>query len=102
MAQSEKAKVEAAIRFVASTLGSQAAIAKVFSPPIRQQSVYSWLRDGCVPPDRVMAICKSVDRRVKPHELNPRFFSPEFIDFIISEYSRFQKVEKTEQDRKAA
>jgi DNA-binding transcriptional regulator YdaS (Cro superfamily) len=92
MAQSDKAKVEAAIRFVASTLGSQSAIARLFNPPIRQQSVYSWLRDGSVPADRVMRICKAVNRRVKPHELNPSFYNPEFVDFILSEYGRFQPV----------
>lgn len=92
------------ILFAINQIGSQTAVARAFNPRLRQQSVNSWLRFGFVPVERVIPLCKLADRRVKPHELNPYFFTKEVIDYILQEYGNvsteaiFSKQAKTELD----
>lgn len=53
--------------------GSQARLAMLIGPPVKQQHVSLWLRTR-LSADYVIAVARAVDFRVTPHELRPDMY----------------------------
>lgn len=68
---------------LAAALGTYAAIAAIFDPPISPQAVAKW-NDKGIPPERVIALSRATGFRVTPHRMRPDIY-PSPSDGIPSE-----------------
>lgn len=54
--------------------GGQSKVARLYNPPIRPQSIQTWLRQGRCPPARVKALAKATGGEVTRHDLAPGIY----------------------------